>query len=518
MQTQTIDFEKSHQFSTIFLDYIQQNEKLKPFYQHFPTIENFEKQIELKKNFLPHQRNILVESLQNQYKNIHIDIPKSVDLLTQKNTFTITTGHQLCLATGPLYFIYKIITAINTAKQLKKKYPDYHFVPIYWLASEDHDFAEVNHFYLFGKKIEWKNEQKGGVGRFLLENLAETLTEIADFPADWIQNFYKKELNLSQATRLLVAELFKNTDLVCIDADDKLLKKSFTSIIEKEIFTQKSFEIVEKTTEKLAQNYKTQINPREINLFYIDTQLRERIVKNGNNFEVLNTNITFSEEKLREEINLFPEKFSPNVVLRGIYQEFILPNLAYIGGPGELAYWFQLKDAFENYEVTFPILMPRNFALYISAGQAKKINKFDFSWENWFENENNLKKMYLLKNEETNVSLNEENIKIKEIFDQIKQKTERLDKGLMDWIGAEETKITKALENIEKKLQKTAETKAETILKQIFAVKEKLFPNGSLQERHDNFLNFYINNKLFIQQLENHLNPFDFRLHILIEE
>ncbi len=518
MQTQTIDFEKSHQFSTIFLDYIQQNEKLKPFYQYFPTIENFEKQIELRQNFTTKQRNILVESLQNQYKNIGIETPKAVFSLQNQNTFTITTGHQLCLATGPLYFIYKIVTAINTTKKLKEKYPNNNFVPVYWLASEDHDFAEVNHFHLFGKKIEWQSEQKGAVGRFLLDNITALLKDIPDFPVAWIDNFFKPSFNLSQNIRLLVTELFKNTDLICLDADDILLKKSFTPIIEKEIFTQKSFEIVQKTTENLSKIYKTQINPREINLFYIDDNLRERIVKNGDNFEVLNTNITFSTEQIKEEITNFPEKFSPNVVLRGIYQEFILPNLAYIGGPGELAYWFQLKEAFENYEVVFPILMPRNFALYISAGQSKKINKFDFSWGNWFENETDLKKMYLLKNENTNTNLSDENTKIKEVFEQIKQKSALLDKGLMDWIGAEEHKILKSLENIEKKLEKTAETKAETTLKQIFAIKEKLFPNGSLQERHDNFLNFYINNPLFIQQLQEVLNPFDFRLNILIED
>lgn len=518
MQHHTIGFDKSHQFSAIFLDYIQKNEQLKPFYNYFPTIENFEKQIKIKEKFSTAQRTILVESLDNQYKNIGIETPKVVFSLKNENTFTVTTGHQLCLATGPLYFIYKIITVINLAKQLKEKYPQYQFVPVYWLASEDHDFAEVNHFHLFGKKIEWQSEQKGAVGRFLLDNLKELLTQIPDFPTSWIENFYKDNLNLSQSTRLLVTELFKNTDLICIDADDIALKKSFIPIIKDEVLTQKSFKIVQKTTENLSKYYKTQINPREINLFYLDNQQRERIIENENNFEILNTNITFSKEKMIEEINHFPEKFSPNVVLRGVYQEFILPNLAYIGGPGELAYWFQLKECFEAYQVDFPILMPRNFVLYISSSQAKKINKFDFDWENWFENETNLKKMYLLKNDADNIVLNEETSKTKEIFTIIKQKTENLDKGLVDWIGAEEHKVLKSLENIEKKLQKTAETKAETALKQIFSIKEKLFPNGVLQERYDNFLNFYINNPNFIQEIQANLSPFNFELNILIEE
>lgn len=518
MQHQNIDFDKSHQFSAIFLDYIQQNEKLKPFYNHFPTIENFGKQIELKKKFSPKQRNILVESLDNQYKNIGINTPNAVFSLKNENTFTVTTGHQLCLATGPIYFIYKIITAINLAKTLKEKYPQYQFVPVYWLASEDHDFAEVNHFHLFGKKIEWQTEQKGAVGRFLLENLGELLAQIPDFPKHWIENFYKNELNLSQSTRLLVTELFKNTDLICIDADDISLKKSFIPIIKEEVLTQKSFQIVQKTTENLSKYYKNQINPREINLFYLEGQSRERIVQSENSFQVLNTNITFSREEITKEIDNFPEKFSPNVVLRGVYQEFILPNLAYIGGPGELAYWFQLKECFENYKVDFPILMPRNFAMYVPLSQLKKINKFDFSWENWFENETDLKKMYLLKNDSDNIILTEETSKTKEIFNSIKQKTENLDKGLVDWIGAEEHKILKSIENIEKKLQKTAETKSETALKQIFGIKEKLFPNGILQERYDNFLNFYINNPNFIQEIQDILKPFDFKLNIIIEE
>src|ERR1700722_12878753 len=173
----TIPFEETGLFSKVFTDYIKGESYLHPFYQYQPTLAGFKKAIEDCK-IDSNTRNVLVKVLKGNYdKSISDATNKNIASLADKNTFTVTTGHQLCLFTGPLYFIYKIITVINLAERLKKEYPANNFVPVYWMASEDHDFAEINHAYLFGKKIEWSGDSLAGgpVGQISIHTLAPVL-------------------------------------------------------------------------------------------------------------------------------------------------------------------------------------------------------------------------------------------------------------------------------------------------------------------------------------------------------
>src|SRR5699024_1121789 len=144
-----------------------------------------------------------------QYKGLPIKAPvqENIESLKQANTFTVTTGHQLNIFTGPLYFIYKIITVINTSKVLAKEYPDCRFVPVYWMASEDHDFEEINHFNLFGKTYRWETSQKGPVGRFSTESIQAVLDDLPE-KVPLFENAYQEGKTLAAATRHYVHELF----------------------------------------------------------------------------------------------------------------------------------------------------------------------------------------------------------------------------------------------------------------------------------------------------------------------
>ena len=167
MKVDKIDLGETGLFSPIFLDYIKQKKPLQPFYNLYPFKKNVGKQVKLKKeSFSSETRKILTTVLNSQYEGFTISDTLSSNLqkLEQENTFTITTGHQLNIFTGPLYFIYKIVTVINACKELKADFPDYNFVPVYWMASEDHDFEEISYFKLFNKKYIWETDQKGRVG------------------------------------------------------------------------------------------------------------------------------------------------------------------------------------------------------------------------------------------------------------------------------------------------------------------------------------------------------------------
>jgi bacillithiol synthase len=526
MNIQQIDFEQTNAFSPLFLDYILGNEKLKPFYGLFPSAQNFQRQIDHKKSSPigtnAHSRQVLQQVLVKQYQNIAHKPSQQIELLTNPNTFTVTTGHQLSLFTGPLYFIFKIITTINLARELKNLYPQYNFVPIYWQASEDHDFAEINHFHLFGKTFTWQSEQTGAVGRFKTEGLAQIFEELND-KLPLFEQAYLQNDNLAEATRYLVNELFGKYGLVCLDGDDRDLKALFAEVISAEFFPQSaktSFELVKETSQSLEdQGYKAQVNPREINFFYLENGLRERFVlaEDKEIFEVLNTEKQFHFEEIKQLIAQEPEKFSPNVILRPLYQEYILPNLAYIGGPGELAYWLQLKRVFDKYEVPFPILMPRNFGMLLNKANSKKINKLGISIQDLFLNEQALKEKFVQTNTQNQLDLTAETAQISANFNQVIEKAILIDKTLEGFVGAELQKTLKSLENIEKRLKKAEEQKLETEIKQLLGLKEKLFPQGELQERYDNILNFYLNQPDLIDMFLEKYNSFEFKMYIFQE-
>lgn len=516
MSVTKIGLRDTQSFSSFFCDYVEGKEHLAPYYGLRPEIEQFKAQIDLKKNFSAEKRNVLCQALTKQYDHLqNHQCAEQIELLADAKTFTVTTGHQLNIFTGPLYFIYKIVTVINTCKALKAEYPEYNFVPVYWMATEDHDFEEISYFYLFGKKYEWHSTEKGGVGRFSSEGLKELLDQLPE-RIELFERAYLENDNLANAVRYYVNELFGDQGLVIVDGDDPLLKAELSSIIKDDITNHTANQLVEQTNQELNDlGYKTQIYPREINFFYLDQQLRERIVKVGNDYQVNNTDLVFSQSEILSLIDNSPEKFSPNVVMRPLYQETILPNLAYSGGPAEVIYWMQLGKVFDHYETAFPILLPRSFALVINAAAQKRIDKFDLTDLDLFRSESELQSDYLARHGQSEMNLNGEVKDLQAVFDHLIEKAEVVDSSLKGFIGAEHAKAVKSLENIEKRLKKSEERKHETALNQLAALKQKLFPDGGLQERHDNFLNFYVNDPNFINTLLDTLDPFDMQMHVL---
>ena len=516
-QTQ-IPFEETGLFSAIFLDYIKEKESLQPFYGNFPKLANFPKQVELKRDFPQQNREILANVLQNQYQGIEDAPTAQIERLRNKKTFTVTTGHQLNIFSGPLYFIYKIVSTINLARQLQAAFPQYHFVPVYWMATEDHDFEEISYFRLFGKKFEWQREAKGAVGRLSTAGLGDLMAEISEMP-DFFKSAYDSGKNLAQATREYVHHLFGKHDLLILDADDSKLKSQFVEIMKADIFEQKTSEKALETSQKLeAAGYGSQIFIREINFFYLEDGLRSRIEQQGEDFQIVDTELKFSKEELGKLMETNPEKFSPNVALRPVYQEVILPNLAYLGGPSEVAYWFQLKGIFDEMNVPFPMLMPRNFALVVNSVNSKRMEKLNVSAKDLFQDEDTLRKQFVLENAENEVMLGKQISLLNEAFSQVVSKAVEIDKSLEGFVKAEEQKAIKSLQNIEKRLRKSEERNQETSVKQLLKIKQQLFPDGSPQERKDNFLNFYINDSQFIEKLLNAFNPLDYSMNVLVEK
>lgn len=507
-------------FDPIFQAYMEEDEMLKGFYGLHPSYENLDEQAG-RKPFSAEARIRLQDVLQSQYKHLNqsASVQKNLESLTDENTFTITTGHQLNIFTGPLYFIYKIVTAVNLAAELNEKHPDKRFVPVYWMASEDHDFEEINHFNLFGNTYTWDNDgQKGAVGRMKLPGMEALIKELPE-AVPVFEKAYTEHDNLADATRYFVNELFGDEGLLVIDADDPVLKKAFAPIIKDDLISHTAKAKVEDTSARLDEmGFKTQIFPREINFFYLTDKIRERIEEKNGTFEVLGTDISFTEENLLKEVDDHPERFSPNVVMRPLYQEVILPNLAYIGGPSEVAYWLQLKDMFDHYDVPFPVLLPRNFGLVISKTNAKKLRKLPVTTSDLFRPFHELKEEAIHELSENELTLEQERHVGKQVYESIFHKAAEVDPSLKGFVGAEENKFLKSLENIEKRLKKAEEKRLDTSISQLEKLKEKLFPNGTWQERHDNFLNIYLNQPQFINTLLDHMKPLEFHMYVMVED
>jgi bacillithiol biosynthesis cysteine-adding enzyme BshC len=519
MKISKIDYKATGAFSALVADYLAQDSQLAPFYHRFPSLAAFGDQLR-EKQFDPAHRQVLVEELRRQYGTLtetHPAVQRHLDLLALPTTYTVTTGHQLNLFTGPLYFVYKIVSAINLARQLKAAYPAYDFVPVYWMATEDHDFAEVNHFTLFGRHHAWETDQRGAVGRFSTASLLPLLEQLPEI-ADEYKQAYRCHGNLADATRALTHTLFGRYGLVNVDGDSQALKALFKPLIRRELLEQPSHALVESTSAQLSRHYKPQVMSREINLFYLDQGLRERIVPEGEGFKVLHTNLVFSREQILQLADTAPEKFSPNVVLRPVYQEMVLPNLAYIGGGAEVAYWFQLKAVFEAFGVVYPCVLLRDSAMYINRPSATRMHKLHLSPTDMFQELPALKKQVAAQFEHESLNLSQEQQAIEAVFAQISQLATRIDPTLTKTVAAEAQKTHNALVVLEKKLVKANDAKYEVFFNQLSNLKEKLFPAATLQERVENLFTYQTNNPDFISQLVAAFNPLEGKFTVLTDD
>jgi len=531
MPTDCISFRDTAYVSKLICDYVEKRPELQSLYHRFPTLENFKAQLEAKQSeFSSDKRGVLVAALIEQYTELKPPelTTQAIQSLGDENTFTVTTGHQLNLLGGPLYFLYKIISTINLAKELKKKYPKNKFVPIFWMATEDHDFEEINHFNFQNKRFQWTQETSGSVGALSTSELSEFMEVFSSVLGNSSQALELKALvkkaylghsNLADATRYFVHALFGSEGLVIIDGNDAALKRLFIPQITSELTNQQAFTSVSETNQQLTAidvAYKIQVNPRELNLFYLKENLRERIVKKDATYSVLNTDIEWGLAAILEEVKSHPERFSPNVIMRPLYQETVLPNLCYIGGGGELAYWLQLKSYFEAEYIQFPILLHRNSVLLISEKQHQKLEKLKISVSDLFQDKQALIQSQIKKISTLPIDFSSQKEQLKQQFEHLYTIASQTDKSFKGAVSAQEKKQIKGLDALEKRLLKAEKKAHKDYIDRLEALHLELFPNGGLQERITNFSEFYLEHgDAFIEQLKSELAPLNQKFHVL---
>ncbi|MDA8595347.1 bacillithiol biosynthesis cysteine-adding enzyme BshC [Flavobacteriaceae bacterium] len=524
-----VSINETDYFSSLMIDYKNRENKLDSFYNRYPLLDNFQEQIQEKQsNYSKESRTVLVQALRRQYENevLTEEVDQNLALLAQENAFTITTGHQLNIFTGPLYFWYKIINVIKLCDELKLKHPKNEFIPIYWMASEDHDFDEIHYFNFRGRKLSWDHSQGPAVGHLDLNGFEELYKEFDDLlgngqNADELRRLFKESYfekdNLSAATHHLVHELFKDKGLLILDGDDRELKRLFSPVMKDDLLNHNAYQQVNTTIDALKQEYKIQVNPREINLFYLQHNNRSRIVRSDSGFELADSSKFFTQEELLMELESNPERFSPNVVLRPLYQESILPNLAYIGGGGEIAYWFELKGMFDQYKVSFPMLILRNSLLILNEKQIKKAEKLDLDPKCLLRKKENLIDIMLPKYSSLNWDFSEKIKLLERQFQELFEIANQTDKSFNGAVAAQEKKQINGLKHLEKRLKVAEKRRLYDKITRLESLHEQVAPNDSLEERQRNFSIYYEQyGSLLYDAVYEHMDPLAMELTILI--
>lgn len=507
MKIERVPFREVPQFSERDIAYATGDPRLTEFRKYPVSLEAF---VEVLKDKAADNtdRDLLVDTLERQYSYLpkQTAVNEQLSQLRSRHTYTVITAHQPSLFTGPLYYILKICSTINLSNRLNARYPEHHIVPVFISGAEDHDFEEVNHTHLFGNRIEWHGDEgKGGpVGKRWSETLHDALTELQEVVGcgDRAQEIYLriKTAYLSQTTYgigaiALVHELFGRYGLVVADMGWPAFKLAFRPLMERELFESVSQPLVEKTQNELsAVGFGSQAHAREINLFYLSTKpsSRDRLERVATGYRVIDRDLSFTEEELRRELNEHPERFSPNVVMRPLFQELIFPNLAYIGGGGEIAYWLERKAQFGEFGLNFPMLIRRNSVLWIGAEYQDRLENLGINYRELFQDADLIIRDYVTGRSANELSLEVERTQMKDLFDMVAEKAEAVDPTLYASVKAEYTRQAKSLERIESRMRRTEKQRFESEITQIRGLRDELFPGGGLQERYDNFLTIYL--------------------------
>lgn len=498
-----IDYKDTGYFSKIAIDYIEQKRVLQPFWAHPISEKGLQNAINARANFPQSTREILASELQKQYATVSVEpiVQQHILSLKEKNTYTVTTAHQPNIFGGPLYFVYKILHVVKLAQMLEKKYPQQHFVPVFYMGSEDADLEELNNISINGKKYIWQTRQTGAVGRMQVDKQLISLIDeiqaqigVEPFGKEWAEKLrqaYTFNKSIQQATLELVNDLFGKYGVLVIIPDNAALKNIFEPIITKEIKEQFSYNALQETVAALTEkNYHAQASGRELNLFYLLEDKRERIEVVNDKYFVTALQLEFSQEELLEEVKRFPERFSGNVVLRGPFQETILPNVAFVGGGGEIAYWLEMKKVYDAVSIPYPLLLLRNSFLLINQKQTATIEKLNLEAADFFKKEFEILDKIVAQQKEK-ISLEKEFNGLKTLYEEIKTKAAAVDTTLTKHTEALYLKALQKIEHLEKKIASTQRKQLTTEQRQVVKLKSQLFPNNSLQERQENIAGFY---------------------------
>ena len=535
-----IKYSEMSGFQNLFLDYVENFENVEKYFEkNYKDLENLPNLPLNEKS--DEQRAAIVKIIKDQYKNFNAGkhTQLNIDALKNKKTFAVVTGQQLGIFGGPLYTFYKIITAIKLSAYLKVKFDEYEFVPVFWLEGDDHDFDEVRSFKIINEKNEVEeifyedgleeDVNRGNVSgiifneniKKIFEKLNQDLrdTEFKSSILDLIKKSYGEGKTFESSFRTLLFNLFDEYGIVFFDPSDKNIKQILKPVFEKELnnFRSHTKQVIERSA-ALEEKYHAQVKVKPVNLFLNDDDGRHSIEPTESEFKLKGKRKKFSREELQNILDNSPEKFSPNVLLRPICQDYLLPTALYIAGPSEISYFAQVMPLYKSFNIEPPFIYPRSSATIIENNIAGIIEKYDLNYEEIFSKPDEIvnsvvKQVSELDTEKMFSGLNNQ---LENLLSSIKEDLTALDNNLGDVVEKTKGRITQSLEGLKNKTENSQQKRHDVAVRQINKALALILPNGNMQEREINFI--YFANKYgldFVKWLFNELKINKFEHQIL---
>ncbi len=503
-------------FTKLYTDFVNDFQKVKRFYRSdFRSLASFRALAEARRTSFTH-RDLLSDVLreQNSAFGSSEKTGANIDLLRRENTVAVVTGQQVGLLGGPMYTLFKTLTAIKLTRMLNEQLPEFHFVPVFWLEGEDHDFEEVNNFTILnsdsvpvniGYVPKGKRGQKnlGAVGNVVLdENITSTMEELAkalmstEFKSPLIENVqrhYTPSKTLLAAFTSFLGSLLPDEGLIFIDPNDRRLKEIVKPIFIKEIleFPKVSQLIIQQSAE-LEEEYHAQIKTKAMNIFIFHQGGRYILEPRENDFALRGTRHYFGKDELLKLIDDSPESASPNVALRPVCQDTLLPTVAYIAGPAEVAYFAQLSGVYDYFHCPYPVIYPRASATVVEERQLKILDKYQITLPELFENPEKVSKKVIDIVSEVKIDevFTETSRQMNETLNELKFGLKYIDPTLLGPLESTREKIESTVGILRGKAMEAQQRKHEVALRQIQKVQNVLFPNGNVQERELNIVYF----------------------------
>ncbi len=533
----------SENFPDLFTDYIYFYNKVEKYFNH--NFRNQESWDTLCFNLSQrkYNRSELVQVLTEQNRSIHCSVSTlaNIDLLYNDNCFAVVTGQQIGLLSGHLYTIYKLITAIKLSESLKISHPSYSFVPVFWCDTEDHDFLEINNLkvidtqnnistieYFINETPQTKfisptgNLKFDGKIKQFIEQLKGMLVSTEFTPPLFanIDNIFIEGKSFYESFAEFLNHLFHQFGVIFINPNAPKLKHLAKDIFIKELTSASEVsKRVIQTSAELEEIYHVQIKSKPINLFLFHKDGRYSIEPQGDHFFLKNSRQTFTLEEMKNLATNSPELFSPNVVLRPIYQDTILPTITYVAGPAEVAYFAQLKDVYNLFDIPMPIIYPRASITLVEKKISNISEKFNLKLKEMIMNPSEVQN--IIKEQDGDVDLDE---LYSSLSTKIKNSTNEIQFALLQIDPTLEGSVNSFIQKTESLLQvlkeKTLQAKANRDIitqNQYLKLMNNIFPLTSPQERIFN-ITYYLNKygPDFINWLYTETNPQLFE-HQLIE-
>lgn len=537
-----IDFSEIPGTSKLFLDYINDFEKVEKYYRiNFRNEEAYTSLFEKITARNNTNKTDLIEIIKGYYKKFTPSdkTKQNIELLNDDKTIAVFTGQQIGILGGPLYTFYKIFTAVKLSEYLSSKFTQYNFVPVFWMAGDDHDFEEISYVNIVNKENELSKIiysdgfepqfNRGSVGDLnFLNSIKEfkdkVMSEIRE--TEFSKNFFElidniliPGLPLKESFFNLLYQIFDDTGLIIFNPQDPEVKKLLKPIFKKEItdFKDHTKQLLLESAE-LDESYHAQVKIKPINLFMSDESGRNLIEPIEDEFKLKGKRKRITREELLNKIEKEPEKFSANVLLRPICEDYLFPTGFYIGGPGEISYYAQVIPLYKKFNLQHPIIFPRASATIIEKNIAKILIKYNFSTIDFFKEKDQLKEDLIKSvsnfNLDNDFNLAEQSIS--ESLNLLSTSISKVDNNLKNLTETTKGKLLHQLNVLKEKSKKAQEQRFDAALRQITKAQNLIYPNENLQERELTIINFI--NKYgfdFFDWLYNELDIAEFKHQIL---